>query len=248
MPAIEIKNGVIAVDNSKVMENITEEMIQFVGMKREIQRLSNEWWADFLLGVNLHGIAVGYVNTGTLTSTGGNTGFPGMLDLNDAKADEDGIYENGDYEELLVGDNRPTVGNVVSYLPAEQWIAFRNSLESYIGVPYVFGGSTPSGFDCSGYVIYCLVESGVMPGMARVDAQSIYTRYCYRVNSENIKAGDLLFLRGTYETSKTITHVAVYDGQGGVYEAAGNAVRHANLNTRRNNEHFYAFGRLNTSR
>ncbi|MCG4583798.1 NlpC/P60 family protein, partial [Anaerosalibacter bizertensis] len=48
-----------------------------------------------------------------------------------------------------------------------------NEAARYLGTPYVWGGYSPSGFDCSGFVSYCLTNSGVR-NTGRLTAQGLY--------------------------------------------------------------------------
>ncbi|WHY76045.1 C40 family peptidase [Neobacillus sp. WH10] len=76
-----------------------------------------------------------------------------------------------------------------------------------IGVPYRWGGMSPSGFDCSGLVKYSFGKAGkVLP---RTAAEMYYTKG-YRVGS--LQAGDLMFFAPN-KASKP-THVAMYIGAG----------------------------------
>jgi cell wall-associated NlpC family hydrolase len=77
-----------------------------------------------------------------------------------------------------------------------------------LGVPYLFGGASPAGFDCSGFVSYVYAMVGVsLPRTAL--AQSTYGRI---LGTEDIYPGDILF----FETSDSgvINHSGIYLGKG----------------------------------
>ncbi len=77
-----------------------------------------------------------------------------------------------------------------------------------LGVPYCYGGASPSGFDCSGLVYYCFLNSGVKLNRT---ASGQYTQGVY-VEKEDLEPGDLVFFvsPGTW----SIGHVGIYIGDG----------------------------------
>jgi cell wall-associated NlpC family hydrolase len=74
----------------------------------------------------------------------------------------------------------------------------------YLGVPYVWGGASPSGFDCSGFVVYVFAQAG-LPGLPH------YTGSLWQmgvaVSREQLAAGDLVFFNG-------LGHMGIYIGGG----------------------------------
>ena len=74
---------------------------------------------------------------------------------------------------------------------------------SYLGVPYVWGGASPSGFDCSGFVMYVYGQVGVsLPHNAAAQYG-----YGSPVSRSELAPGDLVFFDG-------LGHVGIYIGGG----------------------------------
>lgn len=86
----------------------------------------------------------------------------------------------------------------------------------YSGWDYISGGSSPDdgGFDCSGLVQYVYGEAGINLPRLEKDQYEV----CEEIEAENIQPGDLIFYKN--ETSNgEIGHVAIYIGNGKVFEA-----------------------------
>jgi len=107
----------------------------------------------------------------------------------------------------------------------------------YVGSRYIWGGSTPRGFDCSGLVLYAYRQVGLsLPHKA---ARQFSTRYGARINSIGaLKTGDLVFFRNT--AGRGITHVALYVGGGRMVTANSprTGVQLQRINTRYWRSHF----------
>jgi cell wall-associated NlpC family hydrolase len=77
----------------------------------------------------------------------------------------------------------------------------------YVGVPYMFGGNTPNGFDCSGFTRYVFARVGIsLPRMA--DEQYDLGQ---PVNKGRLQPGDLVYFT-TYTSG--VSHVGIYLGDG----------------------------------
>ena len=115
------------------------------------------------------------------------------------KLKETGNLDNATYEELKwQTEAKEYGGNVAS-------TKILKTAAQYKGVPYVFGGTTPRGFDCSGYVQYVFAKHGIR--LTRTaDTQAREGKF---VSKKNLKPGDLVFFT-TYEPGAS--HVGIYAG------------------------------------
>lgn len=110
----------------------------------------------------------------------------------------------------------------------------------YLGTPYVWGGYSPSGFDCSGFVSYCLTNSGAR-NTGRLTAQGLYDM-CTPVSESDVQPGDLIFFTGTYNAGVPVTHVGIYVGDGQMIHC-GDPIQYTSIYSSYWQSHFYGFGR-----
>ena len=75
----------------------------------------------------------------------------------------------------------------------------------FMGTPYKYGGTTPRGFDCSGYVQYIFKEFNYrLPRNTNEQSKT-----GLRINKKDIKPGDLVFFTGRDSKSNRVGHVGL---------------------------------------
>ena len=79
--------------------------------------------------------------------------------------------------------------------------------KQYLGSRYVYGGTTPSGFDCSGFVMYVYKQFGV----SLPHSSSAQSKKGTKVEKANLQQGDIVFF-SDYKTHKGIGHCGIYIG------------------------------------
>ncbi|MBK8182985.1 MAG: C40 family peptidase [Candidatus Competibacteraceae bacterium] len=94
--------------------------------------------------------------------------------------------------------------------PARQRIL--NAAQRLIGTPYVLGGESPRGVDCSGLVQYAYAQAGIrVPRTTTAQFQAGRSQH-------KVLPGDLLFFRTN--NSGGVSHVGIYVGQGQMIHAS----------------------------
>ena len=126
-------------------------------------------------------------------------------------------------------------------LEDEEFARMIHEAEKYLGVPYVWGGYSPSGFDCSGFVSYVVNNCGNGWNYGRLTAEGLRGQCTYVAPGE-AKPGDLIFFQGTYNTSGA-SHIGIYVGNGMMIHC-GDPVQYANINSSYWQQHFMCYGRL----
>ncbi len=125
-------------------------------------------------------------------------------------------------------------------LTDEEFAAIYKEAQKYVGMPYVWGGSTPeTGFDCSGYVCWVYNQNGYDVG--RTTANGLWNK-SQHISESEAKPGDLVFFEGTYDTPGK-SHVGIYLGNG-MMVSAGDPIKYANIHSSYWQKYLSGFGRL----
>ena len=80
--------------------------------------------------------------------------------------------------------------------------------QQYVGSRYVWGGSSPAGFDCTGFVMWVFGQFGV--SMPHNEAGQLASGD--RVGADDLQPGDVLVFANTYR--RGLSHVGIYLGDG----------------------------------
>ncbi len=112
--------------------------------------------------------------------------------------------------------------------------------KKYLGVRYVYGGASPSGFDCSGLVYYVLKSVGISAYRTPADQYKMGTY----VEKSDLQPGDIVFFQNTYKSG--ISHVGIYVGDGKFIHAPNSrsVVSYADLNSTYYTQHYYGARRM----
>ena len=126
----------------------------------------------------------------------------------------------------------PTTGSEGSRIVAEA--------QKYLGVPYVYGGASPSGFDCSGFVYYVYRQCGY----SITRTATTQNGDGYQVSRSELQPGDIIIFYNSARTA--IGHSGIYIGNGQFIHASsgGGKVMVTNLSSSYYDARFYSARRV----
>jgi peptidoglycan DL-endopeptidase CwlO len=143
-----------------------------------------------------------------LASGPGGTGASSTSDSSTGATDTDATDADSVSPELANLSQAATTGATGSDVVSDA--------EQYLGVPYVWGGTTPSGFDCSGFTQYVYNQLGVSIPRTADEQSTVGTPVASLADAQ---PGDLLFFPGSDGTATAPGHVGIYIGNGQMIDA-----------------------------
>lgn len=130
------------------------------------------------------------------------------------------LYNSNQFFDLFSGNFKERYAYLSVSIGDEQLQAIYNEFLNNIGTRYLMDHSNlkydecMDYYDCSSWVIHCLAHCGIVT-IPNTGAQGIYNNHCYPISIDDRKAGDLIFLKDTYDTGEpgSISHIGIYMGE-----------------------------------
>lgn len=112
--------------------------------------------------------------------------------------------------------NTPTPKPSSSVKRGDKSGGFAKFIRSFVGCRYVSGGASPSGFDCSGFTMYCYKT---YYGIKLPHGANMQTKYGSRVSFNSMQVGDIIYF--DHDKNGKADHVGLYVGNGEMVHASG---------------------------
>ena len=148
-----------------------------------------------------------------------------------AGGSSDENYDNDTAAILCYIDQNVCVDDVIDYAT------------TYVGTPYHYGGTTPKGFDCSGFLQYVFAEYGLE--LAR--SSSYQSKIGDKIKKQELQKGDFIFFKSRNLKSKRVGHVALVTDVDGtciqILHATNRGIVRDDLNTSSYYKKRYLFAR-----
>ena len=129
------------------------------------------------------------------------------------------------WSQQTIGDSIPRYDSTYRKVPNDKAASIISYAKTFLGVPYRYGGTTPSGFDCSGFINYVFRNFG----FSLVRTSYGLAELGETISLSDIQPGDLMFFKGSNVHSSSVGHVAlvieVANGDIRFIHSAGSSVR-----------------------
>ena len=158
---------------------------------------------------------LGAYNNGTPLTITGTSGDWSAVTINGLKGYMSSAYVTTTKPSTTAANPNSTATTPSTSTGGQQIV---DTAKQYLGYPYVYGGMSPAGFDCSGFVGYVYKLCGY--SLKRV-ASDIYYNNGTSVSKDSLQAGDLVFFSNS---SESIGHVGIYIGSGQFIHASSSTV------------------------
>ena len=147
-------------------------------------------------------------------------------------------YISADYVAIGKAPAPVSYGGISGNLSAGQRVV--KIAEQFLGLPYLYGGSTPAGFDCSGFTSYVYNEMGYK--LNRVSADQLYNGI--PVSKSELMPGDIVLFKR--QGASRIHHVGIYVGDGMMIHSpqTGDVVKYSSIVSGYYNNCYYAARRI----